>query len=115
VRTGARSAAAAGAILCVCLAAMSQSREPDPAVAYKTFYKAYAPASPSSSSDDRVDINRASLDQLLKVRGMTRSWAGRIVRFRPYHTKRDLVEHGVVTSEVYDRVKDSIIAHREPR
>ena len=46
---------------------------------------------------------------------MTRSWAGRIVRFRPYHTKRDLVEHGVVTSEVYDRVKDSIIAHREPR
>jgi DNA uptake protein ComE-like DNA-binding protein len=94
---------------------MSQSREPDPAVAYKTFYKAYAPASPSSSSDDRVDINRASLDQLLKVRGMTRSWAGRIVRFRPYHTKRDLVEHGVVTSEVYDRVKDSIIAHREPR
>jgi DNA uptake protein ComE-like DNA-binding protein len=97
-------------------AAMAQSREPDPAIAYKTFYKAYvtAPAT-TSSSDDRVDINRASLDQLLKVHGMTRSWAGRIVRFRPYHTKRDLVEHGVVTSEVYDRVKDSIIAHREPR
>jgi DNA uptake protein ComE-like DNA-binding protein len=97
-------------------AAMAQSREPDPAIAYKTFYKAYVttPAT-TSSSDDRVDINRASIDQLLKVRGMTRSWAGRIVRFRPYHTKRDLVEHGVVTSEVYDRVKDSIIAHREPR
>jgi DNA uptake protein ComE-like DNA-binding protein len=95
---------------------MAQSREPDPAIAYKTFYKAYA-ATPitTSSSDDRVDINRASLDQLLKVHGMTRSWAGRIVRFRPYLTKRDLVEHGVVTSEVYDRVKDSIIAHREPR
>ena len=120
VRTGARSAAAV-ASLCVCLAAMAQncmaqSREPDPAIAYKTFYKAYAATSvTTSSSDDRVDINRASLDQLLKVHGMTPSWAGRIVRFRPYHTKRDLLEHGVVTSEVYDRVKDSIIAHREPR
>jgi DNA uptake protein ComE-like DNA-binding protein len=96
----------------------AQSREPDPAIAYKTFFKAYAPTSAtssSSSSDDRVDINRASLDQLLKVHGMTRSWAGRIVRFRPYHTKRDLLEQGVVSGEVYDRVKDSIIAHREPR
>jgi DNA uptake protein ComE-like DNA-binding protein len=65
--------------------------------------------------EDRIDINHASVDELLKAPGMTRSWAGRIVRFRPYHTKRDLVEHGVVTSEVYDRVKDSIIAHREPR
>jgi hypothetical protein len=44
---------------------------------------------------------------------MTRSWAGRIVRFRPYRTKQDLVEHGVVTSQVYDRIKDYVIAHRE--
>jgi DNA uptake protein ComE-like DNA-binding protein len=61
----------------------------------------------------RVDINHASVDELLKVPGMTRSWAGRIVRFRPYRTKQDLVEHGVVTSQVYDRIKDYVIAHRE--
>jgi hypothetical protein len=44
---------------------------------------------------------------------MTKSWAGRIVRFRPYRTKQDLVDRGVVSGEVYDRIKDSIIAHRE--
>ena len=61
----------------------------------------------------RVDVNHASLEELLKVRGMTRSWAGRIVRFRPYRTKLDLLERGVVTSEVYARIKDYILAHRE--
>jgi len=44
---------------------------------------------------------------------MTRSWAGRIVRFRPYRTKQDLLEYGIVTSEVYDHIKDYVIAHRE--
>jgi DNA uptake protein ComE-like DNA-binding protein len=61
----------------------------------------------------RIDINHASADELLKVPGMTQSWAGRIVRFRPYRSKTDLVEKGVVTSEVYDRIKDYVIAHRD--
>jgi DNA uptake protein ComE-like DNA-binding protein len=61
----------------------------------------------------RVDINHASVDELMKVPGMTRTWAGRIVRFRPYRTKQDLLDHGVVTSEVYDRIKDYVIAHRD--
>jgi DNA uptake protein ComE-like DNA-binding protein len=61
----------------------------------------------------RVDINHASVEELLKAPGMTRSWAGRIVRFRPYRTKQDLVEHGVVTTQVYDLIKDYVIAHQK--
>ena len=61
----------------------------------------------------RVDINHASLEELLKVPGMTRSWAGRIVRFRPYRSKQDLLDQGIVSGEVYNRIKDYIIAHRE--
>jgi len=38
---------------------------------------------------------------------------GRIVRFRPYRTKLDLVERGVVNGDVYGRFKDYVIAHRE--
>jgi DNA uptake protein ComE-like DNA-binding protein len=53
------------------------------------------------------------VDELLKVPGMTRSWAGRIVRFRPYRTKQDLLERGVVTGQVYDRIKDYVIAHQK--
>jgi DNA uptake protein ComE-like DNA-binding protein len=61
----------------------------------------------------RVDINHASVEELMKVPGMRRSWAGRIVRFRPYRTKQDLVDHGIVSSDVYERIKDYIIAHRQ--
>ena len=61
----------------------------------------------------RLDVNHATLDQLLKVPGMTHTWAARIVRFRPYNSKADLLDRGVVTSEVYNRIKDYVIAHRE--
>jgi len=72
-------------------------------------HKTSADAPPPAA---RFDINHASVDELLKIPGMTPSWAGRIVRFRPYRTKRDLLEHGVLPSAVYDRIKDYIIAHR---
>lgn len=49
----------------------------------------------------------------MKVPGMTASWAGRIVRFRPYVTKQDLLDRGILTSQVYDRIKDYVIAHRD--
>jgi len=49
----------------------------------------------------------------MKVPGMTVSWAGRIVRFRPYRAKGDLLDRGVVTIQVYDRIKDYVIAHRD--
>ena len=62
---------------------------------------------------DRVDLNQASLDDLLKVPGMTHSWAERIVRYRPYRTKRDLLDHGILSPVVYARIKEFVIVHRE--
>ena len=61
----------------------------------------------------RIDINHASVDELAKFPCLPRSWAGRIVRFRPYRTKQDLLERGVVTGEVYKRIVDYIIAHQK--
>jgi DNA uptake protein ComE-like DNA-binding protein len=63
----------------------------------------------------RVDINHATVEQLLKVPGMTRSWANRIIRFRPYWTKQELLDRGVLSSQAYDRIKEYIIAHRQPQ
>jgi DNA uptake protein ComE-like DNA-binding protein len=63
--------------------------------------------------EQRVDVNQATIEELMKVPGMTRTWAGRIVRFRPYRTKLDLLQRGIVSSEVYARIKDYVIAHRE--
>jgi DNA uptake protein ComE-like DNA-binding protein len=86
------------AALCISLAGSPQ-----------TTPKTRAPVPP----DVRVDINHATVDVLMRVPGMTRTWAGRIVRFRPYRTKNDLLDRGVVTGPVYDRIKDYVIAHRD--
>jgi DNA uptake protein ComE-like DNA-binding protein len=90
-------------MLCVCLTGVSQYHYPY----YRPFPKS------AENPEDRVDINHASMNALLRVHGMTRSWAERIIRSRPYHTKLDLLERGVVTGEVYNRIKDSIIAHKK--
>jgi DNA uptake protein ComE-like DNA-binding protein len=65
-----------------------------------------------AGSGKPVDVNHASVTQLMQVKGMTATWAARIVRFRPYRTKLDLLEEGVVTAEVYRRIREGIIAHR---
>lgn len=59
-----------------------------------------------------VDINTASIDQLMKVPGLPRTWAARIIRNRPYRGKNELLDRGIVSAEVYARIKDHIVAHR---
>ena len=90
----------------VCLLGIAQNQDTDRSRASRTSTNAPAP-------EARIDINHATVDELMKAPGMTRTWAARIVRFRPYRTKQDLVENGVVTSQVYDRIKDYVIAHRD--
>jgi DNA uptake protein ComE-like DNA-binding protein len=96
----------AAAVLCACLAGLAQNQDRDSSGTSKTAASAPAP-------EQRVDINHASLDELLKVPGLNRGWAVRILRFRPYRTKLDLFEKGVLSSEVYDRIKDFVIAHHD--
>ena len=81
-----------------------------PAQASQRSAQTAAPARPAAS--DLVDINRCSADELLTLPGITRIWADRIVRFRPYRTKADLEEQGIIPADLYTRIKDSIIAHR---
>jgi DNA uptake protein ComE-like DNA-binding protein len=106
VRVRRRLAILTLAIVGVGLAATAQNQDRDP-------YRASKTSATAPSPETRTDINHATTDELLNVPGMTRSWAGRIVRFRPYRTKQDLVDRGVLSSEVYDRIKDYVIAHRE--
>jgi DNA uptake protein ComE-like DNA-binding protein len=56
---------------------------------------------------ERVDLNKATLDQLNDLRGAGR--IGRaIIRGRPYASSEDLVEKRVLRRSTYERVKDQI-------
>lgn len=103
---GTRVTALVITVLAVCLAGTAQNQDRDTNGAPKTSAKA-------PPAEARIDINHAGVDQLMKAPGMTRTWAARIVKYRPYRTKQDLVEQGIVSSEVYERIKDFVIAHRE--
>jgi len=101
-----RFAAWAVEALLICLGVQAQNQDRDSSGVPKTSAAAPRP-------EARVDINHASSQELLKVPGMTESWAARVVRFRPYRTEQDLLDKGVVNSEFYDRIKDFVIAHRD--
>lgn len=65
--------------------------------------------------EDRLDLNTATVAQMMKLPGMTQVWAARIVRFRPYLRKDDLVMRGVMPQEVYERFADWVVAHHVKR
>jgi DNA uptake protein ComE-like DNA-binding protein len=94
------------AVLSVSLLGVAQNQDRDSSGTPKTSSTAPPP-------EQRIDINHASLEELLKIPGLSRGWAVRVIRYRPYRTKLDLFEKGVLSSEVYDRVKDFVIAHRD--
>jgi DNA uptake protein ComE-like DNA-binding protein len=71
------------------------------------------PAHVNIAPEDRIDINHATVEQLMKATGITRIWAERIVRFRPYRAKNELIDRGILPGQVYQRIKDAIIAHRD--
>lgn len=106
---GVRNRAIVAAVAAGILAIGTLTASPASAVALPRTHAGEA----DSLAKDPVDINHASLDELLTVPGMTRSWAGRIVRFRPYRAKNDLLIRGVLPSGVYDRIKAYIVAHRK--
>jgi DNA uptake protein ComE-like DNA-binding protein len=59
-----------------------------------------------------VDINRATAQDLAKLPGMTKVWADRVIKFRPYKKKTELLENGILPDRVYDKMKDFVIAHK---
>lgn len=60
---------------------------------------------------DLIDINTATAAQLQAIPGMGEEYAKRIIAGRPYYAKNQLVRRGILPQDVYDKVKDKIIAH----
>jgi len=64
------------------------------------------------ANEDKLDINTASRDQLMKLPGITDPYAARIIAGRPYRMKTDLVRREVLPKSVYEGIRELIIAHR---
>jgi len=65
---------------------------------------------PAPSATKPVDINRASRTQLMKLPGIGRVEAVRIIAARPYRSKAELVSKQVLPEGVYLSLRHRIMA-----
>ena len=71
------------------------------------------PAAPAMAQASLIDINSASKDQLDVLPGIGAARADAIIKGRPYKGKDDLVNKKVIPQNVYDGIKDKIIARQK--
>ena len=59
-----------------------------------------------------LDVNLTSKANLEALKGVGPVWAEAIVKGRPYKGKNDLLEKKIVPANVYNSIKDKIIARQ---
>lgn len=68
-------------------------------------------AAPSRTSP--LDINTASEAQLSELKGIGPARSSAIIAHRPYKSKDELVSRKVIPQNVYDGIKDQIVARQK--
>jgi len=72
-----------------------------------------APAKADAKKAELMDINSASEKELATLKGIGDVRAKAIVKHRPYKGKDELVQKKIVPQNVYDDIKDQIIAKQD--
>ncbi len=82
-----------------------------PAVAETPVAKPAAPAPSAKMATEaqRFDLNSATVEQLMSVKGFNKTIAEAIVKARPFKSVDDLTAKKIVTGEVLTPVKDQLI------
>ena len=76
--------------------------------------KAPAKAAPTAAKQaDLIDINSATEAQLSTLPGIAKARSEAIIKNRPYRGKDELVSKKVIPQNVYDGIKDKIIARQK--
>ncbi len=88
-------------------AAAQEKKAPAPAPAKK---EAAAPAAAEKKAPDLMDINTATEKELATLKGVGDVRAKAIVKGRPYKGKNELLDKKIVPENVYNDIKDLIIA-----
>ena len=55
-----------------------------------------------------IDLNTASIEQLVALPGISTTLAQQIIEGRPYHAKTDLAQKHILSDVTYDRIKNLI-------
>jgi DNA uptake protein ComE-like DNA-binding protein len=67
----------------------------------------------SQQKAELIDINTATPEQLKAIPGIGDVYTAKIIKGRPYKAKNELVQKKILPQNVYDKVKDQIIAKQK--
>ena len=77
--------------------------------------KAAPAAAKPAASAKQIDINTANKKELMKLDGIGDARADGIIKGRPYGGKDELVDKKIVPQDVYDKIKEQIIAKQKKK
>jgi DNA uptake protein ComE-like DNA-binding protein len=93
-------------------AQLTSPKSPSSATANAPSATAKPPASTAPGSQ-LLDINSASAEELDKLPGVGPARAKAIIANRPYNGKDDLTQRKIIPPNVYNQIKDKIIARQK--
>jgi competence protein ComEA len=67
---------------------------------------------PAQAKAAQIDINRATAEELKRLKGVGPARAEAIIKGRPYKRKDELVQRNIVPQSVYDEIKGQIVARQ---
>ncbi|WP_424360088.1 ComEA family DNA-binding protein [Methylocystis parvus] len=70
---------------------------------------ALIPSNKMATEAQRLDLNAATVEQLMAVKGFNKSVAEAIVKGRPFRSVEDLTARKIVSGDVLTPVKDQLI------
>ena len=82
-------------------------------VAQSSGSKSSAKSGAMAASDNLVDINSATKEQLSALPGIGDVYSQKIIDGRPYHTKTDLKSKKIIPAATYNKISGMIIAKQK--
>ncbi len=79
----------------------------------KSAPKSAAGKTATAKTEDVIDINTASAEQLDTLPGVGKAYAQKIIQNRPYRAKNELLDKKILPASVYNKIKDRIIAKQK--
>jgi competence protein ComEA len=102
--------AAVIALASLAIPAFAQDKKPAPAAEKAAPAPATKAAPAADKKADLIDINSASEKELATLPGIAEARSKAIVKGRPYKGKNELLDKKIIPENVYNDIKDKIIA-----